>query len=78
MNVLVVEDDARPRCSVAGLGTDDYLTKPFAFKDLLTRIEALLRRFREQRPKAASLQMADLVLDWERILSNVWAPTKTR
>jgi len=40
-------------------GGDDYLTKPFAFAELLARIEALLRR----RPNATRLQVEDLEFD---------------
>jgi two-component system OmpR family response regulator len=43
-------------------GGDDYLTKPFAFGELLARIEALLRRGRA--PEATTrLRIADLELD---------------
>ena len=42
-------------------GADDYLTKPFAFAELLVRVKALLRRGAVNR--ASSLQVADLQLD---------------
>jgi two-component system copper resistance phosphate regulon response regulator CusR len=41
-------------------GADDYLTKPFAFVELLARVRALLRR---GQPAPEKLQIADLALD---------------
>jgi two-component system, OmpR family, response regulator len=43
-------------------GGDDYLTKPFAFAELLARVQALVRRA-TRAPEPTSLVVDDLVLD---------------
>ena len=44
-------------------GGDDYLTKPFAFTELVARIEALSRRASASASEVTKLQLADLELD---------------
>jgi len=43
-------------------GGDDYLTKPFAFAELLARVQALVRRA-SRAPEPTTLKVEDLVLD---------------
>jgi two-component system OmpR family response regulator len=44
-------------------GGDDYLTKPFAFSELLARIEALARRTASAETSETELRVGDLELD---------------
>lgn len=62
--VLFLSAKAGVEDRVKGLqaGGDDYLTKPFAFSELLARIQALIRRA-TQAPEATRLSVGDVVVD---------------
>jgi DNA-binding response OmpR family regulator len=67
--ILVLTALGSTAARVAGLrgGADDYLAKPFAFEELLARIEALGRRARETRPARPDCpRVGDLELDRAR------------
>ncbi|HET7151591.1 MAG TPA: response regulator transcription factor [Candidatus Acidoferrum sp.] len=59
--MLTARDAVEDRIAGLDHGADDYLTKPFEFRELLARLRALLRRSGELRP--AKITIADLVLD---------------
>lgn len=59
--VLTAQDAVESKVQALRMGADDYVTKPFAFEELLARIEALARR-----PKAIAppvLTVGDLRVD---------------
>ena len=59
--VLTAKDTVEDRVIGLDQGADDYLTKPFAFSELLARIRALLRRGRMDQ--ILKLQHEDLEMD---------------
>ena len=58
--VLTAKDSVEDTVKGLDAGCDDYLTKPFAFAELLARIRALLRR--DKKEKESVLRIADLSL----------------
>ena len=59
--ILTAKDAVADKINNFEAGADDYLTKPFAFAELLVRIKALLRRGPVTR--SSTVRVADLELD---------------
>jgi DNA-binding response OmpR family regulator len=62
--VLTAHDSLEDKVRGLDGGADDYLTKPFAFAELVARIRSLLRR--REAPPVAVVEFADVVLDRTR------------
>ena len=68
--VLIITAREEEKDKILGLdtGADDYVTKPFSFKELMSRIRANIRRtsgeiVREQRADAGVITIGELVID---------------
>ena len=59
--LLTAKDSVEDKVEGLNLGADDYLTKPFAFSELLARIRVLLRRGKSE--SKTTLEIADLTLN---------------
>jgi heavy metal response regulator len=59
--ILTVKDSVKDKVTGLDAGANDYLTKPFAFEELLARCRALLRTF--GTPEPTKLKVADLEFD---------------
>lgn len=59
--MLTARDAVADKVEHLEAGADDYLTKPFAFAELMARVKALLRRGSVERPNV--LRVADLEVD---------------
>ncbi|MGC7097997.1 response regulator transcription factor [Amycolatopsis lurida] len=62
--MLTAAAEVEDRVTGLGLGADDYLTKPFAFAELVARVQALSRRARPALPPV--LEAGGVVLDLPR------------
>ena len=60
---LTAKDDLSDKVKGIEIGGDDYLTKPFAFAELIVRIKSLLRRANQADYQSTVMQIDDLKMD---------------
>lgn len=63
--MLTARGDESDKILGLGLGADDYVTKPFSVKELIARIQAVLRRH-EQRDTVRQIALGPLVIDLDK------------
>ncbi len=75
--LLTARDDETDRIIGLEMGADDYLTKPFSSRELLARINAVLRRTRMLPPNLQVSEASRLIGfgDW-RLDTTAWTPPR--
>lgn len=61
--ILSVKSEINTKTELLDAGADDYMTKPFSFKELMARLNALLRR--PEKVERTTLWIGDLTVDIE-------------
>lgn len=64
--MLTARGEVTDRIVGLEIGADDYLPKPFEPRELVARIQNVLRRASSSRPQSAELRFAGLVVDLDR------------
>jgi DNA-binding response OmpR family regulator len=64
--MLTARDALGEKLEGLGAGADDYMTKPFAFEELLARLKVLLRRASPDQPAPTELRAGEVRLDLAR------------
>jgi DNA-binding response OmpR family regulator len=64
--ILTARGEEADRVNGLRLGADDYVVKPFSVRELLARVEAVLRRSPERSNGASKFQLPDGVADFAR------------
>ncbi len=64
--VLTAKWEINDRIEGLELGADDYLTKPFNPKELLLRIQSILRRVNMPNPPQTKIKIGEYIFDWQR------------
>jgi two-component system alkaline phosphatase synthesis response regulator PhoP len=61
--MLTARSDETDRVAGLRIGADDYLTKPFSPRELVARVQAILRRHRSSAPPTSTLCFEHLCID---------------
>ncbi|MFZ4595806.1 MAG: response regulator transcription factor [Verrucomicrobiaceae bacterium] len=65
--ILSARGEEADRVKGLKLGADDYVVKPFSVRELLARVEAVLRRSPERPAPVAQLKLEDSTVDFARL-----------
>jgi two-component system alkaline phosphatase synthesis response regulator PhoP len=71
LGIIMVSARGGELNSVAGLrfGADDYVAKPFAFAELLARVDAVLRRLTPEQRRIPRVRFADVEVDFDQLIA---------